>query len=156
YLVWSEQTKAELHEFYEDSRDLPLYVVGAPQFDVFFQKRFEETRASFCARHGLQPNRPVVLYAIGSPNFIGGEYHGALQLAGRRARGDLGDAQLIVRPHRAKDCGELIELFKPYSPRVIVQQVAGKGASLQTRSHSEQQIADWVNTFRHADVMVNM
>ena len=156
FLVWSEQTKTELREYYEDSRGLPLYVVGAPQFDVFFQKRFEETRESFCARHGLRPDRPIILYAIGSPNFIGGEYHGALQLAARLARGDLGGAQLIVRPHPAKDCGELIELFKPYAPRVIVQQVAQKGASIQTRSHSEQQITDWVNTFRHADVMVNM
>lgn len=156
YLVWSEQTKRELHEFYDDTRDLPLYVVGAPQFDVFFQRRFEESRAAFCARYGLQPDKPIVLYAIGSPNFIGGEFHGALQLAERMARGDLGAAQLMVRPHPAKDCGELIDLFKRYLPRVIVQQVVQKGASIQTRSHSEHQITDWVNTFRHADVMVNM
>ncbi len=156
YLVWSEQTKTELHQFYEDTRGLPLYVVGAPQFDVFLQKRFEESREAFCARYGLQPNQPIVLYAIGSPNFIGGEYHGALQLAERMARGDLGDAQLIVRPHPAKDCGELVELFKKYSPRVVVQQVAKKGASIPTRSHSEHQITDWVSSFRHSDVMVNM
>ena len=69
YLVWSEQTKAELHQYYPASKCAPVYVVGAPQFDIFFQEDFYETREEFCRGQRLDPNLPIVLYAIGSPNF---------------------------------------------------------------------------------------
>jgi hypothetical protein len=156
YLVWSEQTKQELHRLYPSTRNVPVYVVGAPQFDVFFQERFYQSREEYCAGQGLRPDRPVILYAIGSPNFIGGEHFGALQLAERVMKGDLGRAQMIVRPHPIHDNGQLNKLFGEFYPRVVVQKTAEAGTALNARSQDENQITEWVNTFRHADVVVNL
>jgi hypothetical protein len=156
YLVWSEQGKRELLEYYPESRNRPIRVVGAPQFDVFFQERFFEPREAFCARHGLRPDRPIILYAIGSPHFIRGEHFGALFLAERVCAGDLGDVQMLVRPHPTKDNAELVRQFEPFKARVVVQTVARAGTHIKERSQTDQQVLDWVSTFRHAAVVVNL
>jgi hypothetical protein len=152
YIVWSEWQREELHQIYPASRSVPCYVVGAPQFDVFYQEEFNLSRASFCETQGLDPNRPIILYAIGSPNLHPGEKHGALELARIIQAGKLGDVQMIVRPHPLHDVGELKDLFTDFAPQVILQQPAGQGA---VRSQDRAQIIEWVNSFRHADVHIN-
>ncbi len=155
YLVWSQRMKRELLHFYPLSRQVPVYVVGAPQFDVFHQDRFRQTREDFCAEQGLRPDLPVILYALGSPNFLK-EHHGALALAERIAHGDLGDVQMIVRPHPLFDKGREAGLLRGLGPRVIVQRTGDAEAELTARSQNGEQIREWVSTFRHADVVVNL
>ncbi|MGH9901284.1 MAG: hypothetical protein ACRD68_05525, partial [Pyrinomonadaceae bacterium] len=155
YLVWSEQAKKELHHFYPYTREAPVYVVGAPQFDVFFDEEFTLSREEFCASQGLRPDRPVILHAVGSPNFLQEKY-GALHMAERVAAGELGDVQLLVRPHPIHDNAEMAELFRPFFPRVRLQRTAEAGTALTARTQDRQQIVEWVNTFRHADVVVNL
>jgi len=156
FLVWSEQMRDELLAVYPDTRQKAVFVTGASQFDVFRQPRFEESRAVFCQRHGLRPELPVVVYAIGSPHFIHGEHVGALHLADCICRGDLGDVQMLVRPHPTKDNAELMAQFAGFTPAVVVQQVARPGTKLNERSQGAAQIMDWISTFRHADVVVNL
>ncbi|MBA3284600.1 MAG: hypothetical protein H0U27_06020, partial [Nitrosopumilus sp.] len=59
YLVWSEQMKQDLHHFYPATRNLPIYIVGAAQFDVFFKAEFTMTREDFCYEHNLRPELPI-------------------------------------------------------------------------------------------------
>jgi hypothetical protein len=155
YMVWSDWQKRELRQLYPASRDVPCYVVGAPQFDVFFQRRFYLTRTAFCQTQGLDPNRPIIVYALGSPNFLR-EHHGAVYMATCIARGDLGDAQMIVRPHPIYDNAELSGLFSRYFPQTILQRSGVAGAQVTPRFQEEDQITEWVNTFRHADVVINL
>lgn len=158
YLLWSEQMRRELLHFYPGTARVPSYVVGAPQFDTFFQPRFQRSREAFCASQGLDPRRPLIVYALGSPNFLR-EHHGAAYLAGRVAQGDLGDVQLLIRPHPVFDNGKEAEALRGISPHVVVQRTGAAGAAgaaLTERSQDECQITEWVNTFRHADVLVNL
>jgi CDP-glycerol glycerophosphotransferase (TagB/SpsB family) len=155
YVVWSEQAKKELHHFYPHSRKVPVYVIGAPQFDVFFNSRYFVSRRSFCEKHGLSADKPVIVYALGSPNFLK-EHHGAVEMAERLMRGELRDAQMIVRPHPIHDNAELVHLFSKYGPRVVVQQTGVVGADVTGRFQDDEQMVDWINTFRHADVVVNL
>lgn len=155
YLLWSKEQRLQLDRFYPEAAGRPAWIVGAPQFDAFFQRRFHATRAEFCAAHRLDPARPVVLYALGSPNFLK-EHHGALAMAERVRRGELGEVQMLVRPHPLHDRSELDHLFAPFAPRVVVQKTGDAGRTLLERTQDDAQIADWVNTFRHADVVVNL
>lgn len=155
YLVWSEQTKSELHQFYPASKRAPVYVVGAPQFDMFYQKRFYETREDFCRSQGLDPNLPIVVYAIGSPNFLQ-EHHGAIELAKRITEGKLGTIQMLIRPHPIHDNAALGRVFEEYAPRVRLQQTHNAGKAVAERTQDERQIREWINTFRHADVLINL
>jgi len=154
YLVWSEQMKRELHHFYPQSREVPVYVVGAPQFDVFFRPRFVQSRADFCRAQGLDPSKPFILYALGSPNFLK-EYHGALAFAQRVQRGELGDVQVLVRPHPLFDKGEEAKLLRGLGAGIVVQRTGDAGKALTARTQDSNQVKEWVNTFRHAGVVVN-
>jgi hypothetical protein len=136
YMVWSEQGRRELYEFYPETREMPVYVVGAPQFDVCFNRAFLQTREEFCAAQGLRPELPMIVHSLGSPNFLR-EYHGAVALAERVVQGELGNVQLLVRPHPAKDRGEMTDVFRRYQPRVVLQEVSEE-ASGQTEHSGPQ------------------
>lgn len=155
YIVWSEQTKKELEEFYPLSKKKPIYKIGAPQFDVFFQSKFYQTREEFCRAQNLDPTLPIIVYAIGSPNFLQ-EHHGAVHLSERIFNGELGKVQMLVRPHPMHDKGELKTFFQKYEPQVRLQESADSDKRLNERTQDEKQIVEWINTFRHADVVVNL
>lgn len=155
YLVWSEQMKRELFRFYPHARTVPVYVVGAPQFDVFFQDCFHQSREEFCSGKGLDPARPYVVYALGSPNFLK-EHHGAVEFARRASRGELGDVQVIIRPHPLFDNGKESAMLSGIAPNIIVQRTGAPGKPLKARTQDETQITEWVNTLRHAAVVVNL
>lgn len=155
YIVWSEQGKKELYEFYPASRNVPVYVVGAPQFDIFFQERFYRTRREFCESQNLNPDLPIIVYALGSPNFLQ-EHHGAIRFAERVCGGEFGQAQMLVRPHPIHDNAELKNVFDGFAPAVRLQRSPNAGRKLVRRSQDEDQIREWINTFRHADVVINL
>lgn len=155
YIVWNEQTKKELNDFYPHTKNTPVYIVGAPQFDVFYNERFHTTREDFCNKQDLDPNLPIIVYAIGSPNFLK-EHHGAVHMAKRVADGHLGNVQLVVRPHPIHDNAEMKKLFDPYRPTVRLQETPNAGKALTKRTQDDTQIIEWVNTFKYADVVVNL
>ncbi len=155
YLVWNEKSRNELDYFYPETKGKPVYVVGAPQFDAFFNQSLFQSREEFCLQQGLNPGLPIIVYAVGSPNFLV-EHHGALHLANRISNGDLGDVQMLVRPHPLHNEGEMETLFDEFGPRIIVQKTAQAGDRQIGRTQDKNQIIDWINTFRHADVVVNL
>jgi hypothetical protein len=155
YIVWSERSRHELRHYYPNTNSVPVFVVGAPQFDVFFNRRFFLSREEFCETQGLRPELPIIVYAIGSPNFLQ-ERYGAVDLAERVVAGDLGNVQMIVRPHPIHDRLEMAGLFHKFGPRVVLQKTADAETELTVRSQDELDVTEWVNTFRHADVVVNL
>lgn len=155
YIVWNEQNKNELLDVYPQARSVPVYVVGAPQFDVFYLDRFKVERKAFCEAQQLQADRKVIVYSLGSPNFLK-EHHGALEMARRIKAGHFGTAQMLVRPHPIHDNAEMRDMFAEFGPNVRLQTTPNAGRDLIRRTQDESQIVDWVNTFRHADVVVNL
>ncbi len=97
--VWNEVQRGEATTLHGIPAER-VAVTGAQCFDDWFVWR-PRPREEFCARVGLDPARPYVLYACCSPwtgqdeaDFLGG------WLAALRAHGGvLGDAGVLVRPH---------------------------------------------------------
>ena len=156
FVLWSEQMEKDLHEFYAQTCGLPIYRVGAPQFDVFFNDEFRQSKEEWCAENGLRPELPVILHGLGSPNLVPGEFLAALHLARQVADGKLGDVQLVIRPHPLFETGKEAQQMLDFGPRVILQKTGQAGSKLSSRSLDRQQIVNWVNTFRHCDVLVNI
>jgi hypothetical protein len=156
YIAWSEQMQRELHEFYPQSRGRRIDVVGAPQYDVFFRPEYRLTREEFFGVYGLDPERPVVLYCLGSPNMIR-EDHGALQYIEQAHRHPaLARTQTIIRAHPGHLESKLTEFDKIRAsfPDVVIQ---GPGKHWERFPfQGEQAVIEWVNTIRHADVVINL
>jgi len=156
YIVWSEQMKRELHQFYPQSRNRPVTIAGAPQYDVFKQPQYHISRESFLNLYGLDAARPVILYCLGSPNMIREDY-GALQFVERIADHEiLSKAQVIVRAHPGhleKDLTE-IEKIRRRFPLVVIQDPHRHWQKFPFQG--VEAIIEWVNTVRHADVVINL
>jgi hypothetical protein len=67
-IVWNEAQKAEAVALHR-ARPEQVHVTGAQPFDKWFAAAPRRTREEFCARVGLDPARPFVLY-LGSSMFI--------------------------------------------------------------------------------------
>lgn len=159
YLVWSDDQAASLRRLYPRAVHRPVDVVGTPQYDAFVDPRFHADRGEWCARHGLDPHRPIVLYALGSPNMFD-ELPAVATVANAADRGDLEDAQVLVRCHPIHDTEQLardLAVLVDESSAVTVQRSAARpDSAVRERTHGLDELVDWVNTFRHADVVVNL
>ncbi len=155
FFVWSEEMKVDLDTFYPQFRNKPWYLIGAPQYDVFKNPEFYQSKEDFCKENNLNPNLPIVVYALGSPNLFD-EFPGALEFVKLAATGAMGDIQVIVRPHPMKhnDPG-LLELNKIYN-KVLVQAKSNAKTDSQVFTHDKTKIIEWMSTYKYADVIIQL
>ena len=100
-IVWNEVQRGEAVELH----GIPpgkVVVTGAQRFDEWFDRQPRTTREAFCARLGLDPERPFLLYVCSSP-FIAPHEVPFVERWVRRLRdagaGPLKDVGIVVRPH---------------------------------------------------------
>jgi len=98
--IWNEVQAREAVELHGIPRR-SVVVTGAQLFDEWFARRPSTTREAFCARVGLPPDRPFVLYACSSAWIAPVETGFAERwLRALRARPDeLGSVGVLIRPH---------------------------------------------------------
>lgn len=73
-------------------------VTGAPAYDHWFARAPSTSREAFCARAGLDPRQPYVLYAGSSP-FVAPNEAEHLRAWLRAVRERVPEAGVLVRPH---------------------------------------------------------
>lgn len=98
-LVWNQPLADEAEQIHAFPRDR-IEVTGAAKFDAYFELDRARSREDFCARAGLEPGLPFVLY-VGSSKQVAGDESGFVRdLAGSlRSNPGLGELQMVVRPH---------------------------------------------------------
>lgn len=102
-VVWNDMQKREAIELH-GCRGASIVVTGAQLYDDWFERRPSRDRAAFCAELGLDPARPLLLYACSAPFICRDEVPVVERwLKELRAADDprLRSAQVIVRPHPA-------------------------------------------------------
>jgi len=154
YILWSKQMEKDLNLFYPYAKKKPQYIVGAPQFDVFKNPDFYISKEDFCKQYGLDPSKKIVLYTLGSPNLFN-ELPGAMEFVKRAAKGDMGDIQVLVRPHPVKhnDPG-LADITKLYN-QAFIQTGSNPKNDKDAHTHDKDKIIEWVNTYKHVDIIIH-
>ena len=98
--VWNETMKQEAVRFHGIAPER-VAVTGAAAFDHWFDWRPSTTRQTFCARIGVQPDRPLLLYLCSSrfvaPDEVAFVRRWVEQI--RRSTAPVRDAGILVRPH---------------------------------------------------------
>lgn len=100
-LVWNEAQKKEAVELQAIDPD-KVVVTGAQSYDHWFNWESRESRESFCAKVGLDPSRPYLLYVCSSA-FIAPDEQRFVRawIEGLRSSGlpELEQVGVLVRPH---------------------------------------------------------
>ena len=100
-LAWNEHQKREAVTYHGVPAD-DVIVTGAPRFDDFFAMRSSTTRQEFCARAGLDPAVPFLLYLCSS-HFIAPDEVAFVRTWAQAVRQNASTAAcgILVRPHPA-------------------------------------------------------
>lgn len=103
--VWNEVQKREAMEFHGVPADR-IAVTGAQCYDQWFDRAPSRGRQEFCARVGLDPSRPFVLYVCSSlfRNTVSEAEFVERWIQHLRASADpaLREAGILIRPHPAR------------------------------------------------------
>ena len=63
YVVWSEYMRWEMGRYYPEIAFDRIHVTGTPQFEFYRDASLYESKEAFCARYGLDPERPIVCFS---------------------------------------------------------------------------------------------
>ena len=98
-LVWNESQRREAVELHGVEADRVI-ATGAQSYDHWFAWRPSGTREEFCARVGLRPDRPFLLYLCSSRKIARHEVEFVERWIGEvRSDERLRDFGVVVRPH---------------------------------------------------------
>lgn len=75
YLVWNQYNLMELRRAYPEASEKPIDVVGAPQFDFYYDSNYIWEEVLWRQRLDLPMDRPVILFAGGPVNIVPHEPH---------------------------------------------------------------------------------
>ena len=99
--VWNEAQRAEAVGMH-DVDPAHIVLTGAMVYDQWFARRASSTREEFCARVGLDPARPILLYLCSSPFIAPDEVVFIEQwITAIRSAPDarVSTAGILIRPH---------------------------------------------------------
>jgi len=131
-----------------------IEVVGEPYYDNFFNADLDETREVFCERIGVDPRKKIILYAaIGDSLF---PHEGELSdvfnsLVETKAIPE--DCHFIFRAHPA--FSSPLERMKNLDHVIPDRGATYSGESFGLWDMNQKHVAHFINSIRHADVVVS-
>ncbi len=98
YISWGNIMKQEFQQFYKIPAN-KIFNTGVPHFDLHKQVQGSLEYKERVKQKGLDPEKPYIFFALGSPYFAPKEIDIAEWLAKKIDNKDFGELQLILRPH---------------------------------------------------------
>jgi hypothetical protein len=136
--VWNEAQRRDAVEIHE-LPDEVVAVTGAQAYDHWFQWEPATTREEFCARVGLPPDRPFLLYLGSSGGYVKEELPYVREWVQRlrsSGRPELEDVGVLVRPHpKTKEPWSELD-GGPERTRVWPRPRVERGASVQLSDYN--------------------
>ena len=150
--VWNEIMLGEAWEVHRIPPERVL-VTGAPQHDVYARTELRSSRHDFFERHGLDSERPLVVYTTQTVGTVPDEPLIAEQIADGLAERFAGDVQLLVRLHQL----DRMDRFGALTGRVGValDQAGSARPGFDDRDFGQAGLAELADTLHHADLVVN-
>ena len=159
YFVWSALMRSELERFYPEIADADVHIVGSPQFEPYGDASLLESRASFAAKLGLRPDRPIVCYSGGDVGTCPEDAdHVRILLELVREAAIRPETQVILRPSPADDGRRYDEVRRAFPELVYAPPawVRPKGGGWSAAVPQPEDLVFLANLAHHCDVNVNV
>ena len=155
-LVWHETMRNQVVEIYKGIYEPEqVTITGTPQFDFHFDKQYRWSKAEFCERLGLNPDRPIILYTTAMPSDFQAE-PGHLDTVIKILQEYPVEVrpQLLVRVYAKDRLGTFDEHRTQYanSSDVIFPPIRWKQSWL---TPEYEDLFEYNNMLRHADLGIN-
>lgn len=152
--VWSDYMRGEAMK-YQDYEKKGVSVVGISQFDFYANENLLLSRAEYCKKMKLDPNKKIILYGSTGSCF---DENGYIDLIRKSLEnGGLENVQVVMRPHLGYK-GEMNK-FDPMERHVgfVVDRSDNQSVELKDRwDISIDHILNLYNSLYHADVCINI
>lgn len=96
YFLWNRYNEAELRRAYPEAADSTVEIVGAPQFDFYWDSSYLWDESRWRQQLGLPPGRPVILFGAGHYLIVPHEPHWLQQLDDAIQSGEIPGRPLIL------------------------------------------------------------
>lgn len=155
FLIWSEEMDEDFSTSVPFIRQKPRVIVGSPQFEPILEGRGLLSRQEFLGRHGLDPDRKLILYTTGSKTLFPREAECLDCLLGHWREKLRGRASIMVRMHPKDRQGRYQEVMAKF-PEVPFT-VAGQTVEDEDEwVPALEDIGLLVNQLHHCDLIINV
>lgn len=155
YGVWSAVRVKELQKYYPESNKKPLFTYGTPQYDIFTNPEFINSKADFYSKYSLNQSLPIILFTLGSPLFITSEIIVCLEFCKKALEKELlHHYQILIRPHPIKDFSEFLPLFNEIDSRIKIQTDVQTSSKVKFRFQNKDMITNWVSSFYYSEIVI--
>lgn len=151
-LVPSDRCAAEAVRYLSYPRSR-ISVVGLAQFDRYQDPKLQESRDTFCARVGLDPAKPYVLFCAAGLWMAPDEPKILLDLDRAIESGQFGPLHVLVRMHPKYDCGA--EQLKACRHIVLDRPGTYIGKDLQDWEYEDQDLTHLISSLKYAAVTIS-
>ena len=100
YFLWNEYNRKELIRGYPKASSSVIKIIGAPQFDFYYDKSYVWDETTWRKRLKLPDNRPIILFAAGYFKIVPNEHQWLRQLDDAIENGEIkGNPIILFRIH---------------------------------------------------------
>jgi CDP-glycerol glycerophosphotransferase (TagB/SpsB family) len=142
----------EAFELFDYPRDR-VFVSGIPQLDDYREERYIEPREAFCAKLGLDPSRPIILYAPAGDWMNPNDKETVAMLLDWIEKKEVPDAQVLLRLHPAYS--SRTEELKGRANIVIERPGKQSGERLKGVEFEEDDMRHLASSLYHSAVTIN-
>ena len=156
YLLWNEYNRKELLRGYPEASESVIKIIGAPQFDFYYDESYMWDEETWRERLKLPNDRPIILFAAGYFKIVPNEHLWLKQLDEAVEKGEIkGNPIILFRIHPV----DPIDRWQPIlekAKHIVFDEPwkapkTGKGRANVTRFDIEK----LASTLQYSDVHIN-
>jgi hypothetical protein len=161
YFVWSDLMKIELNTLYKEIQTSSIQVVGTPQFEFYFNSKFQINKEHFFKAYNLNPNKKTVCFSANDNTSLYEANYLADLCEEINKIEEENRPQILFRRCPVDLSNRFDEVIKTYPDLIFPVNPDWRIASSEQNSFTEiypsfLDISLLVNTVLHSDLVINL
>jgi len=156
HFLWNQYNQAELHRIYPEATDSTVVLVGAPQFDFYYQSNYIWSESTWRSKLRLPPDRKVILFGSASKLIAYQEEQWLRHLDEAIEQGNIQDNPVILFRRHPVETFERWNTLKSSAKHIIFDEPWQPGKmNIGKTNISQRDIERLASTLYHCAVHIN-